>query len=142
MKATALLLEALRALSDATVPADEVGLTAPVPPEADPSQTTFELTVDLYDLLVERSLAACADDREREALLRTALADVAAVEPVLSWTLSDRSRQTEQLDRAARMRGQQNRLTGEWLLPRLEKEIEMFEARISALRASLEGGSQ
>ena len=133
------LLLSLRALGDVTVPSDEVPVVVPgAAPGADDDPTTFELTTGLYDLLVERSLLGCEDDREREALLRIALADVAAVEPVLSYALADRSRRAEQLERAARMRGRENRLTSEWLVPRLRAEIETYEARIAALRRAIE----
>ncbi len=132
------LVEAMRRLGDATVPAREIELTVTAPPGADPAQTAIELRAGLYDILAERALARCADDRSREELLRIALADVAAVEPVLSFTLAERARRTEQLERAARMRGRQNRLTGAWLVPRLEREIELYEARVSGLEAALE----
>ena len=131
------LLEALRALGDTTVAADEIEV--PVPdPQPEEGAEVLQLRVGLYDLLVERGLASCVTDDDREQLLRTALGELLAAEPALRFALAERSRRTEGLERAARMRGRQNVLTGEWLLPRLEVEIDLYEARIRALERAIE----
>jgi hypothetical protein len=128
------LLAALRALGDLSVSGQEIAVAVP-DGTADPATM---LVVGLYDLLVERSLTACADEADRERLLRTALSDVSAVEPVLSYALAERSRETERLERAARMRGRQNLFTSRWLVPRLEEEISLYRSRIRALQEALE----
>lgn len=132
------LFEALRALGDVAVPADEVAIRVPGSAEEAEEEARFRLTAGAFDLLIDRALAEGGDDASREALLRDALAEVCAIEPVLSYTLSERSREAEQLERAARMRGRQNRLADGWLVPRLREEIAMYEARIRALESAIE----
>jgi hypothetical protein len=135
------LLEAVRALGDTTVADERIDVTLPHrPPLASPERVTPRLvvTAGLYDLLAETSLAGMPDDGAREAILREALTDISSIEPPLRFAVYERSRKAEQLERAARMRGLQNVATDRWLVPRLEAEIETYEARVLALQRALE----
>jgi hypothetical protein len=139
------LLEAVRALGDTTVADERIDVTLPHrPPLASPERVTPRLvvTAGLYDLLAETSLAGMPDDGAREAILREALTDISSIEPPLRFAVYERSRKAEQLERAARMRGLQNVATDRWLVPRLEAEIETYEARVLALQRALEERSR
>jgi hypothetical protein len=134
--------EVLRALGDTTVAADEVEVPIPDLQPEEGAADVFQLRIGLYDLLVERGLASCMDDAERERFLRTALGELLAAEPALRFALSERSRKSEELERAARMRGRQNALTGEWLIPRLEQEIVLYVGRVRALDRTIQGAGR
>lgn len=139
MSAPDVSLEVLRALGDTTVAAGEIEVPIPDLQPEEGAAEVFQLRIGLYDLLAERGLASCTDDDDRERLLRSALGELLAAEPALRFALSERSRKTEELERAARMRGRQNTFTGEWLMPRLEQEIDLYEARVRALELAIEG---
>ncbi len=111
---------------------DEVP-TLPVPVEtADAPETAYLLLSGAVDLLAERTAAA---DEE----LRRALRAVLGAEPVSRSEIHERARRAEELERAARMRGREIAMTERWLVPRLQREIRLFERRVAALEA-LTGG--
>lgn len=112
---------------------DEV-LAPPAPVEVDDApETPFLLLAGAVDLLAERSGATEEELREAQRALLGA-------EPVFRSEIHERARRAEELERAARMRGREIAMTEGWLVPRLRREIRLFERRVAALEA-LTGGT-
>jgi hypothetical protein len=132
--------DAVARMADATVPADTISVAVPDVPALpeEPAERRFLLYVGLYDLLAEASLKAAATDAEREQLLARASAGAMSAEPVLRFARHDRSTQAENLELIARMRWREIRMTDRWLIPRLERDIAAYRARIDALRQAIE----
>jgi hypothetical protein len=132
--------DAVASMADATVPADTISVAVPDAPALpeEPAERRFLLYVGLYDLLAEASLKAAPTDAEREQLLAHASAGAMSAEPVLKFARHDRSTQAENLELIARMRGKEIRMTDRWLIPRLERDIAAYRARIDALRRAIE----
>lgn len=101
--------------------------TLPVPVETDDApETAYLLLSGAVDLLAERTGAA---DEE----LRRALRAVLGAEPAFRSEIHERARRAEELERAARMREREIAMTEGWLVPRLQREIRLFEQRVAAL---------
>jgi hypothetical protein len=132
--------DAVSRLADATVATDTVAIE--VPRDADlPGESAarrFLLYVGLYDLLAEASLTAAATDAERERLLADASAGAMSAEPVLKFARHERSTRAENLEMITRMRGREIGMTDRWLVPRLERDIAAYRARIDALRRAIQ----
>ena len=130
--------DAVARMADATVPADIISLAVPdaaLPEE--PGERRFLLYVGLYDLLAEASLTA-ATDAERERLLAHASAGAMSAEPVLRFARHERSTRANNLEMITRMRGREIGMTDRWLVPRLERDITAYGARIDVLRRAIE----
>lgn len=131
---------AMARMGDATVSADTVLITVPQDDASseEPAQRRFLLYVGLYDLLAEATLAAAATDAERERLLAHASAGAMSAEPVLRFARHERSTRAENLEMITRMRGREIGMTDGWLIPRLERDLAAYRARIDALRRTIE----
>lgn len=102
-------------------------LTLPVPMDGeDAPETAYLLLSGAVDLLAEQAGAAGEE-------LRGALRTVLAAEPVFRSEIHDLARRAEELERAARMRGREIAMSEGWLVPRLRREIRLYEQRIAAL---------
>src|SRR6266545_1561573 len=132
--------DAVARLADATVPADIISLAVPDAPALpeEPGERRFLLYVGLYDLLAEASLKAAATDAERERILAHAFAGAMSAESVLRFARHERSTRAENLEMTTRMRGKEIGMTDRWLVPRLERDIAAYQARIDALRRVIE----
>lgn len=132
--------DAVARLADAPVPADIISITVPdalaLPEE--PAERRFLLYVGLYDLLAEALLHAARTDAEREQFLTQASTAAMAAEPVLRFARYERSTRAENLEMISRMRGKEIRMTDRWLIPRLERDIAAYRARIAALSTAIE----
>jgi hypothetical protein len=103
--------------------------TLPVPVEAhDAPETAYLLLSGAVDLLAERAAAT-------ETGLRQALRELIGAESVLRFEIYERVRRAEELERAARMREREIAMTERWLVPRLHREVHLFERRVEALEA-------
>jgi len=132
--------DAVARMADATVPAEIISLAlhdAPALPE-EPAERRFLLYVGLYDLLADVSLTAAATDAERERLLAHASAGAMSAEPVLRFARHERSTHAQNLEMITRMRGREIGMTDRWLVPRLERDIAAYRARIDALGRAIE----
>jgi hypothetical protein len=132
--------DAVARLADATVPADTISLAVhdePALPD-EPAERRFLLYVGLYDLLAEATLKATTTDAELERLLAHASAAAMSAEPVLRFARHQRSTLAENLEMITRMRGREIGMTDRWLIPRLERDIAAYRARIDALRRAIE----
>jgi hypothetical protein len=131
--------EAMATIGDATVAADTVAIEvagdADLPEES--AARRFLLYVGLYDMLAEVSMQA-ATDAERELHIAHATAGVMSAEPVLKFARHERSTRAENLEMITRMRGREIGMTDRWLIPRLERDIAAYRARIDALRRTIE----
>jgi hypothetical protein len=132
--------DAVAHMADATVPADIISLAMHDTPglAEEPAERRFLLYVGLYDLLAEASLTAAATDAERERLLAEASAGAMSAEPVLRFARHERSTRAENLEMITRMRGREIGMTDRWLVPRLERDIAAYRARIDALRQAIQ----
>lgn len=123
-------------LSDDTIEDDE--LTVPVDLAADDDRrATFVAYVGLVDILIEDVLAE-APERERVAILSRGLAILGAVEGPLRFAWHERVTTAERQDLVSRMRRKDIALTSEWLLPRLQGDIEAYGRRIDALHRAID----
>jgi hypothetical protein len=104
----------------------------------DDRQLRFLVYAGLFDLLVEALAASAETNEELEGRLFRILGKFQSVEPTLRFSLFDRGKQAEGLELITRMRGKDIVLTQEWLLPRLERDIGVYQSRIVALQAALE----
>lgn len=121
------------------VPEETIEVMVEDPDGEDDRQLRFLLYAGLFDLLVEALWEACEDDEERDRSLSALLGRLQSVDPTLRfWLFHDRQR-AEDLELVTRMRGKDIVLTEEWMLPRLERDIGIYEERIEALRAALRG---
>jgi hypothetical protein len=103
--------------------------TVPVPAETDDApETAYLLLSGAVDLLAERTGAT-------ETELRQALRALIGAESVFRSEIHERARRAEELERAARMREREIAMTEGWLVPRLRREIDLFERRVAALEA-------
>lgn len=102
-------------------------ITVPGDPEA-----ALALLAGAVDLLVE---AASPSPEE----LRQALRELVGAESAFRFELHECATRAEGLERAARMRGREIAMTEGWLVPRLEREAERYERRVSALQRVLGG---
>jgi hypothetical protein len=134
------LEDAVASMADATVPVDTIFLAVPdgpaIPEES--AERRFLLYVGMYDLLAEASFQTAATDAEREQLLAQASSATMAAEPVLRFARHERSTRAENLEMITRMRGKEIRMTDGWLVPRLERDIAEYRARIAALSTAIE----
>jgi len=103
----------------------------------DETQQRFLLYVGLFDALVERLWQVCDTDEERELRLSRILRQLDTVEPTLRFDLHDKSGRAEKLELVARMRGKEIALTAEWMIPHLERDKEIYRARIASLERAL-----
>ncbi len=106
-----------------------------VPAPARGEEVAYLTLAGAVDLLAERLPA----DRSGEEALRAALRTSLGVEGALRFELHEHAERVEALERAARMRRRDIAMTEGWLVPRLEREIERFEARVAALERALGG---
>jgi hypothetical protein len=89
----------------------------------------------VFDVLAERLVAAHPDTAiDRLAELRGVLR---GVEGALRYEWYEEARRAESLERAARFTGREIALTREWLVPKLEGEIELYRRRVDALRTAM-----
>jgi hypothetical protein len=77
-----------------------------------------------------------AEDRERVIARLDGV--LLAHEGKLRYRAFELASRAEHLERSARMQGAEVRATRDWLLPRLEADIDRYGERIRALRALLE----
>jgi hypothetical protein len=61
-----------------------------------------------------------------------------SAEPVLKFARHEGSTRAANLEMITRMRGREIGMTGRWLVPRLERDIATYRARIDALRRTIE----
>ena len=109
-------------------------------PRGDPGEDArFVLLVGLFDELAEAASRDLPSEAERRRALAGALEAVEAVLPVLRFELRDLEERVRRDDLAARMREREIRMHEGWLLPRLRRDVDAYERRVSALRAALEG---
>lgn len=130
----------VRAIGDTTVPDDEHELALPQGALAGgEEEARFLLYAGIVDLVAEAAVRnAINEGRDSEAVLSGALADARAAEGPLKFARHDRGSIADQHELTARMRGKHIALTSEWLIPRLQDDIEAYRGRIGALRAAIE----
>jgi len=132
-----LLARFVRELGDATVAPGTVAVDLPEAPGSD-DRARFLVYVGLVDLLAEASMPD--DGEEAVRILSSSLSAVRSIQPTFRFALFERSSLTESRELIARMRGKDIALTSEWMLPRLRRDIDAYNARIAGLRAALELG--
>ncbi len=125
--------EAFLALVRHLVAGPGPGMDVPIPEGGE--DLAYFLLSGAIDLLAERLPA----DRSSEEALRDALRTSLGVEGALRFELHEHAERVEALERAVRMRQRDIAMTQGWLVPRLEREIERFEARVAALERALGG---
>jgi hypothetical protein len=105
-------------------------------PEAIPEDDRpFVAYLGVFDVLVERLVAARSDAAmDRLGELRGALQ---SVEGALRYEWYEEGRRAESLERAARYTRREVALTRDWLVPKLEAEIELYRRRVDALRTAV-----
>lgn len=92
----------------------------------------YLLLAGAVDLLAE---AASASEADLARALRTLL----GAEAALRFEIYERARRAEELERTARMRERGIAMTEGWLVPRLQREIRLFEERVAALERGTRG---
>ncbi len=92
----------------------------------------------LFEMLAER-LRANVTDLEARGGLEHVASRARTILPTLRFWLHEKSSTADQSELVARMRGKGVAVTRNWMIPKLEGEIELYEERISALRASIAG---
>ncbi len=105
----------------------------------DPSERRFILEAGLFDLVVEAALTELPTDEERLNRLEDSVRSVESLIPVTRYAWFDGSEETRKRELSARMYQREIDQTTSWMLPRLERDIEAYRARIVALRAAIEG---
>ncbi|GBC86542.1 hypothetical protein HRbin12_00535 [bacterium HR12] len=103
------------------------GATTTVPGDPEEAPTLLAGAVDL----VVEAASPSADE------LREALRALIGAESAFRFELYERATRAEALERAARMREREIAMTEGWLVPRLEREIVRYEARLEALERAL-----
>jgi hypothetical protein len=125
-------------LADVTV--DDEVTTMPSPGATDDDrEATFLAYAGLVDVLAEAVLHSVPPER-REQLIGGALRSAGAAEGPLRFARYERGWTAEQQELVSRMRGKDIAVTSEWLLPRLEADIDAYRRRIEALRSAIEEG--
>lgn len=115
--------------------AGDVALAAPED-RAGAEDPRFVLLVGLFDEILEAACRGLPPEAERRALAE-ALGAVEALIPVLRFELQALGERFRQDDLTARMREREIRMHEGWLLPRLRRDLDLYERRIRALRAAL-----
>jgi hypothetical protein len=115
----------------------ELAFENPDLPEED-RQLRFLVYAGLFDLLVEATAASGETEEERDRQLSRILGKLQSVEPTLRFSLFEKSNKAEGLELITRMRGKDIVLTQEWLLPRLDRDIAIYQERIKALTAAIQ----
>jgi hypothetical protein len=100
-------------------------------------QLRFLTYTGLFDLLVEAVWESCETDGERERRLSRILGRFKSLEPTLRFALFEKSNEVEGLELVSRMRGKDIAVTEGWLLPRLERDVEIYRERIEAMKMAL-----
>ncbi len=96
----------------------------------------FLTYLGLYDLLARRAIATQGEGAE--AHLARLGVRIQGLEGPMRYALYEWSQRTESLSRAARLTSGESRLKREWLIPKLVREISLYNRRINALRSALE----
>lgn len=104
----------------------------------DPSERRFILEAGLFDIVVEAALSDLPTDEERLNRLEDAVRSVESLIPVTRYAWFDGSKETRKHELSTRMYRREIDQTANWMLPRLERDIETYRARIAALRAAIE----
>lgn len=105
----------------------------------DPSERRFILEAGLFDIVVEAALTELPTDEERLNRLEDAVRSVESLIPVTRYAWFDGSEETRKRELSTRMYQREIDQTTGWMLPRLERDIKAYKARIAALRAAIEG---
>jgi hypothetical protein len=87
---------------------------------------------------VAHLLVSHVPEVDRERALARLDGILLAYEGKLRYRAFELASRAEHLERSARMKGVEVRATRDWLLPRLESDVDRYGQRIRALRALLE----
>jgi hypothetical protein len=129
-------LEAVSALGDRTVPARTVALAGAELPEV-AGEGQFVAYAGVFALLADAGMEQDPDGLR----LDDAAAAVRSLEPVLHFELFELTGDTERRELIARTREWDIELTTDWMIPRLQRDIETYRVRIDALRRAIENAS-
>jgi hypothetical protein len=105
----------------------------------DPTERRFILEAGLFDIVVEQALSDLPTDEGRLNRLEDAVRSVESLIPVTRYAWFDGSKETRKREMSTRMYRREIDQTEKWMLPRLERDIEAYRARIVALRAAIKG---
>jgi hypothetical protein len=127
------LTEAIGRLGDATVAPETIALIfPPSSTAADPDAAQFTVLVGMYDLLAEEETGSIDPATAVRSLEKT-LHTVRSIEPTFRFAANERSALTESRELRARVHGAEVALTEDWMVPRLEGEIQRYRERIRQL---------
>ncbi len=107
----------------------------------DTSERRFILEAGLFDIVVEAELSSLPTDEERLDRLEDAVRSVESLIPVTRYAWFDGSKETRKRELSTRMYRREIEQTVDWMLPRLQRDIDAYRARIVALRAAIGEGS-
>lgn len=106
----------------------------------EPKALRLAAYLGIYDLLAElavRDAAGAGGDAAAAASLEGPLRTVEATEGPLRFALFERGTKAEAQELLARTRGREIAVTEAWMVPKLEREIDLYRARVAALREAL-----
>lgn len=134
--------DAVRDLHFEVAPPEVVSVELPALPGTpeDPSEALFALEAGLFDLVAESATAGCSPE-EMAARIEASLRPVQALAAVTRFALFERLQTVERQERTARMNGLDIAMTREWMLPRLQRDIELYAGRIAGLQRAIEEAS-
>lgn len=104
----------------------------------DPAEWRFVLEAGLFDIVVEAELRTLDSDQDRLRRIDAAVRSVESLLPVTRYAFYDRSEEMRKRELSSRMHRREIDTTTGWMLPRLQRDIESYRARIDALRAAIE----
>ncbi len=107
----------------------------------DTSERRFILEAGLFDIVVEAELSSLPTDEERLDRLENVVRSVESLIPVTRYAWFDGSKETRKRELSTRMYRREIEQTVDWMLPRLQRDIDAYRARIVALRAAIGEGS-
>lgn len=107
----------------------------------DTSERRFILEAGLFDIVVEAELSSLPTDDERLDRLENVVRSVESLIPVTRYAWFEGSKETRKRELSTRMYRREIEQTVDWMLPRLQRDIDAYRARIVALRAAIGEGS-
>ena len=119
----------------------EVALPESLAMPTDTSECRFVLEAGLFDIVVEAELSSLPTDEARLSRLEDAVRSVESLIPVTRYAWFDGSKETRKRELSTRMYRREIEQTADWMLPRLQRDIDAYRARIAALRGAIGEGS-
>ncbi|HYV02047.1 MAG TPA: hypothetical protein VEM93_06885 [Actinomycetota bacterium] len=128
-------------LDERTVSGRTVALRIPDRPGLPREERDLRYVVyaGVFTMLAERLRDTVSDEGEARDRLGRVASRAATLLPTLRFWLHEKSTKAEQEELVARMRGRGVAVTRDWMIPKLEGEITVYEARVATLREAIAG---